>query len=218
MSSSSSRCFTRPAALVAAEDPTPPRTVSVASIRVALPLEPEPVIEEPVVRIEPAPVAKPGAKGQGIKTIPARVAAPAPPPPQERPARRRSPRFRGWFLSRLWPSPSRRSKLPSLRRQSGASPPEPRLPRARHPRRWHPPSSRRPRLPQSRSVKPAPKVRGQASRQDRQAAGTSLASPNPSPAHRRPMVGLRPKPARPTAKPAARPVAKAAAKPVAKRK
>ena len=59
---------------------TPPRTVSVASIRVALPLEPEPVAEEPVVRIEPTPVAKPGAKGQGIKTIPARVAAPAPSP------------------------------------------------------------------------------------------------------------------------------------------
>ena len=32
---------------------TPPRTVSVASIRVALPLEPDPVVDEPVVRSEP---------------------------------------------------------------------------------------------------------------------------------------------------------------------
>lgn len=68
---------------------TPPRTVSVATIRVALPSEPEPPsAEEPVAKPEPTPSAKVGAKTPGIKTIPARVvpvkvapkAAPAPAP------------------------------------------------------------------------------------------------------------------------------------------
>ena len=59
---------------------TPPRMVSVASIRVALPLEPDPVVEEPVARSEPAATAKAPFKVPGVKTIPARVAVSAPTP------------------------------------------------------------------------------------------------------------------------------------------
>jgi hypothetical protein len=60
----------------------PPRTVSVATIRVALPPEPEaPGAEEPQVQPGPTPAPvqppKPPIKATGIKTIPARVAAPA---------------------------------------------------------------------------------------------------------------------------------------------
>jgi hypothetical protein len=53
----------------------PPRTVSVSTIRVALPLEPEaPAVEEaPVQSGPPAPAPATPAKGTGIKTIPARV-------------------------------------------------------------------------------------------------------------------------------------------------
>lgn len=59
----------------------PPRTVSVATIRVALPTEPEPpVVEEPVVKPQPTPATKAAARAQGIKTIPARIVTPAPPP------------------------------------------------------------------------------------------------------------------------------------------
>ena len=60
---------------------TPPRTVSVATIRVALPLEPEPpVVEEPPARIEPTPTPKPASRGAGVKTIPARVVVAGPTP------------------------------------------------------------------------------------------------------------------------------------------
>jgi len=59
---------------------TPPRMVSVASIRVALPLEPDPVVEEPVARSEPAAIGRTPVKVPGVKTIPARVAASAPTP------------------------------------------------------------------------------------------------------------------------------------------
>ena len=61
---------------------TPPRTVSVATIRVALPLEPEPpVVEEPPpVRTEPAPTPRPAPRAAGVKTIPARVVTAAPTP------------------------------------------------------------------------------------------------------------------------------------------
>ena len=58
----------------------PPRTVSVASIRVALPPEPEPAgAEEPLAGTTPVPptTPKPPAKPTGIRTIPARVVAPA---------------------------------------------------------------------------------------------------------------------------------------------
>jgi hypothetical protein len=59
---------------------TPPRMVSVASIRVALPLEPDPVVEEPVARSEPAGIGRTPVKVPGVKTIPARVVVPAPTP------------------------------------------------------------------------------------------------------------------------------------------
>ena len=58
----------------------PPRTVSVASIRVALPPDPDPAgAEEPVIQSGTAPVppTAPPSKTTGVKTIPARVVAPA---------------------------------------------------------------------------------------------------------------------------------------------
>ena len=60
---------------------TPPRTVSVATIRVAPAPEPEPpVVEEPPARTEPTPTPKPASRGAGSKTIPARVVTAAPSP------------------------------------------------------------------------------------------------------------------------------------------
>ncbi len=60
---------------------TPPRTVSVATIRVAPAPEPEPpVVEEPPARTEPTPTPKPASRGHAAKTIPARVVTAAPTP------------------------------------------------------------------------------------------------------------------------------------------
>jgi hypothetical protein len=73
--------FHPPGASRGGKGATPPRTVSVATIRVSLPPEPEPaMVEEAPVRIEAPTPSRPASRGAGVKTIPARVVTAAPTP------------------------------------------------------------------------------------------------------------------------------------------
>ena len=134
-----------------------------------------PVVEEPVARTEPAPSPRPAAKVPGLKTIPARVAAPAPPPVKPA-AKAPAARCRGWFRSRRQPrqpssrQPSRSSRRQSVGRQARRQAAPPR--RAR--RRRSAPAKSAPAgqdCRQGPSLKPPPKSAAktcrQAGRQDR---------------------------------------------------
>ncbi len=196
---------------------TPPRTVSVASIRVAPPIEPEPLVEEPVVRAEPASAAKPTAKIQGIKTIPARVATPAVPPAKTG----KAPVVQ---VPRVVPAKALAkpiaTKLPSARSAPSAVAARPATAVAKGPAVSKIAPAKLPiaKTPAKPVVKPAakvaprPVVKTTAKATGRVAPLKSKSTPQA--ANGRPTA----KRAGTAAKPAARPVAKAVVKPVAKRK
>ena len=185
----------------------------------ALPLEPEPVVEEPLARIEPAPVAKPGAKGQGIKTIPARVAAPAPPPPSARTAGK-APVAQ---LPRVVPvkavaKPIATIKAPAAKPATavGGKPTGAALAKGTAPTKVAPGKLTPAKVAAKPVAKPAAKGAAKSVAKTAKPLGRvpPKSKSSPQAANGRPAA----KSARPAPKPAARPVAKAAAKPVAKRK
>lgn len=178
----------------------PPRTVSVATIRVALPTEPEPpAVEEPVVRLEPtpAPATKPAARAPGIKTIPARVVTPAPPPTRtaiKAPVAKVVPRVK---------------PVPATPVQEKAKPAAVKLAAKPVPARGTPASNVSPVKPPAKpavkaTAKPAPKPGGKAPTR----ALPSKARAKPGPSVRASSTGAT----------KAQPVAKSAARPAAKRR
>jgi hypothetical protein len=194
---------------------TPPRTVSVASIRVALPVEPEPVVEEPVVKAEPALPARSAVKAQGLKTIPARVATPAVPAvkpvakasaapvPRVIPVKATPPAVKPPSIK---PAPVAATKPASATAPKGAA------------SKVAPPRGPASRPATKAVIKPAPKAAAKpvpkptARTTGRAAAGKSKSTTQA--ANGRPAART----VKSTAKPAARQVAKAVAKPAAKRK
>ncbi len=194
----------------------PPRTVSVASIRVALPLEPETAVEEPVVKAEPTLPAKSATNAHGNKTIPARAATPAlpavkpaaktPSAPAQRviPVKAKPATVKPTSIKSAPVASAKPASSAGAAKGSASKVAPPRGPAARTGSKpVIKPASKAAARPAS---KPTVKTTGRA------AAGTSKSSTQAANGR------LAAKSAKATAKPAARQVAKPVAKPTAKRK